>query len=105
LLQLALLNILDNAAKYSSGKIIVRWTVTPKVIKVSVQDFGIGIPSGEVNRLFSPMFRGSNARNIPGAGLGLPLVNRIINVHSGQLEIKSEEGKGTYCEMTLPLIV
>ncbi len=105
LLQIALLNILDNAAKYSNDRIIVKWSTTATEVTIGVQDFGIGIPSGEENRLFTPLFRGSNVRNIVGAGLGLPLVNRIMHVHSGQLIITSDEGKGTYVEISLPLIV
>jgi signal transduction histidine kinase len=104
LLQIALLNMLDNSAKYSTDKILVRWTVKETNIKIEIEDFGIGIPAGELDRLFFPMFRGSNVRNVSGAGLGLPLVNRIISVHSGQLKISSEVGKGTCCEVILPLI-
>jgi signal transduction histidine kinase len=103
LLQLALLNILDNAAKYSKDRIVIDWKSRGNEVKIGVRDFGIGIPANEINRLFSPLFRGSNARNIPGAGLGLPLVKRIIHVHAGQLNINSEEGKGTHCEIVLPI--
>jgi signal transduction histidine kinase len=105
LLQIALLNILDNAAKYSTDKIIFSSAVSEKTINIGVQDFGIGIPSQELKNLLSPLFRGSNARRISGAGLGLPLVDRIISVHSGHLKITSNEGEGTFCEITLPITV
>jgi signal transduction histidine kinase len=50
------------------------------------------------------LYRASNAHNIPGAGLGLSLVDRIVKVHFGNLDIDSEEGKGTTCTITLPLM-
>jgi signal transduction histidine kinase len=104
LLQIALLNILDNAVKYSSEKIVVKLSHSNNELVVTVQDSGIGIPSGELNRIRSPLFRASNASAIPGAGLGLSLVDRITKVHSGLLEIISEEGKGTLCKLKLPVV-
>jgi len=103
LLQIALLNILDNAVKYSSEKIAVKLSHSNNELVVAVQDFGIGIPAGELNRIRSPLFRGSNASAIPGAGLGLSLVDRIAKVHSGYMEIMSEEGKGTLSKLKLPI--
>ena len=67
-----------------------------------LQDFGIGIPANELSRIKSPLFRGSKVQQIQGAGLGLPLVDRIMKVHDGHLEIISEEGVGTYCEISIP---
>lgn len=103
LLQIALLNVLDNAAKYSSGKITLTTKYCGDEIRIGVEDYGIGIPENELNRLFTPLFRGSNARGVPGAGLGLPLVDRIMKIHGGRLEITSEEHKGTFCELVLPV--
>jgi signal transduction histidine kinase len=104
LLQTAFLNILDNAYKYSNDKIKITLTSKPKEIAITIRDFGIGIPSGELNQVRSPLYRGSNASTIPGAGLGLSLVDRIISVNNGQFEIYSEEGKGTACVIKLPVI-
>jgi signal transduction histidine kinase len=104
LLQLALLNILNNAVKYSIDKIILRIVVPPDNVSVIVEDFGIGIPESDVDRVRSPLFRGSNVGNASGAGLGLPLVDRIMQIHKGELIIASREGKGTKCELKLPLI-
>lgn len=105
LLQIAILNILDNAVKYSSGKIIVRIGSNAHELTVAVEDSGIGIPAAELSRIRSPLFRGSNAGAVQGAGLGLSLADRIVKVHEGQLDIASEEGKGTTCTITLPLTV
>jgi signal transduction histidine kinase len=102
LIQTALLNILDNAVKYSTTDVITTVDCSGHEAIISIQDFGIGIPSGELNRIRDPLFRASNVRTIPGAGLGLSLVDRIINVHAGQLDIISEEGKGTTVIIKLP---
>jgi signal transduction histidine kinase len=103
LLQIAILNILDNAVKYSKGSILVALSHSGEGMSLSVTDSGIGIPIGELSRIRSPLFRASNASTIPGAGLGLSLVDRIVKVHGGTLDIKSESGKGTTCTITLPL--
>jgi signal transduction histidine kinase len=102
LLRMAVLNMLDNAVKYSTGKIIVRVKQEKGFVSIGVQDFGIGIPAHELSRIKSPLFRGSKVQQIQGAGLGLPLVDRIMKVHDGYLEISSEEGVGTYCEISIP---
>jgi signal transduction histidine kinase len=104
LLQIAILNILDNAVKYSAGKIIVKNMRVGDQTHISIQDFGMGIPGHELGRVRSPLFRASNTSAIPGAGLGLPLVDRIVKVHSGELVIVSEEGKGTTCIVKLPTV-
>lgn len=104
LLQIAILNILDNAVKYSDGKIIVRINSQSHELTLAVEDSGIGIPAAELGRIRSPLFRASNAGSVPGAGLGLSLADRIVKVHSGHLDITAVEGKGTTCTITLPLV-
>lgn len=104
LLQIALLNVLDNAVKYSSGNIIMHCSRSVKEIAIAIQDFGMGIPQSEINRVTAPMFRASNATNLPGAGLGLPLVDRIVKVHQGKFEVYSVEGQGTTCYVHMPLM-
>ncbi|HEY9006602.1 sensor histidine kinase [Ohtaekwangia sp.] len=103
LLQTALLNILDNAHKYSSDEISVSLARPGKEVIITVQDYGIGIPAMELMRVRSPLFRGSNASTIPGAGLGLSLVDRIVTVNQGKFEIASQEGRGTRCTVRLPI--
>ena len=101
LLGTALRNILDNAAKYSTGKILVSGRSFKNSFIVSFEDFGVGSPQADLLRVRSPLFRGSNVSDKPGAGLGLSLVDRIMRVHGGELDIVSEEGAGTTCELTL----
>ncbi|MBT1687811.1 sensor histidine kinase [Dawidia soli] len=103
LLQTALLNILDNAYKYSSGDISVILSSTDRDVTIVIQDYGIGIPPDDLQRIRVPLFRASNAWSIPGAGLGLSLVDRIVWVHRGTFQIASEEGEGTRCTVRLPL--
>lgn len=103
LLQTALLNILDNAYKYSSGDIQVHFDRKDREVEISVRDLGIGIPQGDMMRIRSPLFRAANVSSIPGAGLGLALVDRVLSVHRGRLEITSKEGEGTICLMRLPV--
>jgi signal transduction histidine kinase len=104
LLENAFLNILDNAVKYSSGNIAVKIHQDNGACFIRVIDNGIGIPDGDLEKIRSPLYRASNVSNIPGAGLGLALVDRIINVHAGRLEINSQELKGTVCTVRLPMI-
>jgi signal transduction histidine kinase len=103
LLQTCLLNLLDNACKYSSDKITVNLTYNLKEVTIKIEDRGIGIPHNELHRIRTPLFRANNAFLIPGAGLGLTLVERIVAVHKGKLEITSIEGQGTTCTVVLPL--
>jgi two-component system sensor histidine kinase ArlS len=65
---------------------------------------GIGIPAADLLRIRSPLFRAANVSAIPGAGLGLALVDRVLAVHGGQLEIISKEGEGTLCRIGLPIL-
>jgi len=103
LLQIALLNVLDNAFKYSGEAIRMTFNQKGKNVVIGIRDYGIGIPVAELQRIRSPLFRASNAGRVPGAGLGLALVDRIISVHKGALEIISKEGEGTLCLVKLPI--
>jgi signal transduction histidine kinase len=104
LLENALINILDNAVKYSEGEIFIDTQTVKDECVIRVTDQGIGIPQADLEKIRSPLYRASNVNNIPGAGLGLALVERIANVHAGEIEIESSESKGTTCTMRLPRI-
>jgi signal transduction histidine kinase len=103
LLQLALLNVLHNAVKYSSGDIHLSLRQSAEKVYINVSDSGIGIPPEDLERIRSPLFRGSNVGHRPGAGLGLSLVERVMRIHGGELNIQSKEHQGTTCELVLPL--
>ena len=97
-------NLLSNAIKYSpyADRVIVSSVMESGYLKVCVQDFGIGIPLAEQSKLFSRFFRVMN-NSYPGLGLGLYICNEIIKRHSGSMEFKSEEGKGSVFCFTLPV--
>lgn len=103
----ALVNILDNAVKYSEKNttihIYVRCLV--KYVLIQVEDEGIGIPEGEVHEIFKRFYRGSNAKDSikEGAGVGLYLARSIIEQQGGTIVAKRKSEKGTSFQITLPL--
>ena len=92
-------NLCDNAIRYNKENGNVTVTVTPleKGASVSVKDTGIGIPEKYQERIFERFFRVDKSRSkaTGGTGLGLAIVKHITQLHHAQLEINSEEGKGT----------
>jgi two-component system sensor histidine kinase SenX3 len=105
LLEQVLLIILSNAMKYSppSEPIMVSARVTGDVVSIDITDKGIGISDWDLPFLMQPFFRGRNAKNLPGTGLGLSLAWHILKLHGGGMQIRSQEGHGTTVTMTLPL--
>lgn len=99
MLHRAFLNVVTNAVKFShdEGTVEVLVTQTDEVAEVSVKDHGIGIPAAEIDRLGTRFFRASNAiyNEIAGTGLGLRIMQTIIDKHHGEVVIDSQEGIGT----------
>lgn len=81
----------------------VKLSVEQTGIIVSVEDNGKGIPENELKNIFQPFYRTEDSRTITGFGVGLPLVNRIIKLHKGQIKISSVVGKGTTFFIQLPV--
>ena len=81
----------------------MRSTVSDGLAEISVKDEGIGIPTDDVEHLFSSFFRGKNVINIQGTGLGLHIVKRYLDLLGGSIQLDSELGKGTIITFTLPL--
>ncbi|TGE09586.1 sensor histidine kinase [Hymenobacter fodinae] len=103
LLQTAVLNLLDNACKYSTQAVTVGLGYeTAHHILLTITDTGLGLPAEELARIQEPLYRGTNGRDKPGYGLGLAITLKIIQVHAGQLQIDSEVGKGTQVSVRLP---
>jgi two-component system phosphate regulon sensor histidine kinase PhoR len=100
------LNLLSNAVKFSHDgeSVTVHLHAEPKAVVLSVTDTGIGIPAAEQERLFSRFFRSSLAMadEIQGTGLGLTLVQSIVEWHEGTVEVDSAEGEGTTVTVRLP---
>lgn len=105
LLRTVLNNILENANKYSDNKpveLIVDFDLNLVVIKVI--DQGIGIPESQLEDIFLPMMRAENVGNLPGYGLGLTIAKKIIDMHQGQMTVKSQTGQCTTVSVLLPTL-
>jgi PAS domain S-box-containing protein len=105
LLRNILVNLLSNAIKFSSeGAIIqVNSTTTAEMFALEVSDNGIGISVQDQQHLFERFFRGKNATNIQGTGLGLHIVGKYTELMGGQINIGSEIEKGTTITVKFPL--
>ncbi|HOC44218.1 MAG TPA: HAMP domain-containing sensor histidine kinase [Thermoanaerobaculales bacterium] len=106
-LEQVLENLVSNALKYTpaGGEVEVALDRSPAGgVVLTVRDTGIGIPKEEQGRLFSEFFRASNARRSdePGTGLGLRIVQDVVEKHGGQVRVQSEEGRGTLVTVELP---
>jgi signal transduction histidine kinase len=88
------------------GPIEIRLRRQDAMALVTVTDAGIGIPADDVPRLFGRFFRGSNVndRQYPGLGLSLFICRAIVEQHGGRIAARSEPGRGTTLEVTLPLL-
>lgn len=94
-----LYNLCDNAIKYNKikGTVDVMFRSTKRRIAVTVMDTGIGIPKGEQSRVFERFYRvdKSHSKEIGGTGLGLSIVKHGVIYHDAEINLVSEEGKGT----------
>jgi len=100
-----LINLLTNAIKFSGeGAVIkVNSEIINEMAVVSVSDPGIGIAGEDAEHLFSSFFRGSNAVNIQGTGLGLHIVKRYLDLLHGSVDVQSALGKGTTVRFEIPV--
>lgn len=100
----AFFNIIDNAIKYNreGGYIKITSNRENNLIKISVQDNGIGINQEDLEQIFERFFRSEPAKNLEGSGLGLNIVKTIIEAHNGQIEVKSHPGQGSEFIVSLP---
>jgi len=104
-----LLNLLTNAIKYNrkNGEIFIHTSLHPEnesMVRVAVEDTGYGISKENQKQMFQKFFRvKTTARETTGTGLGLVITKHIVEAHSGQIWLESEEGKGTTFFVTLPL--
>ena len=100
-------NLLDNAVQYNKpdGKIFIRSEVKGKMVRIEVEDTGIGIRESEKDRIFELFYRTEDAREIysGGTGMGLTIVQNFIQRMNGQLEIKTSIGEGTTVIFEFPM--
>jgi len=101
-------NLIENALKYSppGSPVTVRCGSENGTCFVEVGDEGVGIPTSEQGKIFEKFYRSQNVQslNVPGTGIGLALVKRIMESHQGQISLNSEPGKGSRFRLILPRV-
>ena len=99
-------HLVRNAVKFNleKGKVEVEVKVKDNGVDVTVSDTGIGIPRDKLDRIYGAFYQvdSSSARHYEGVGLGLYLVKRLVDIHSGAIEVQSEEGAGTTFTVFIP---
>lgn len=99
----ALVNVIENAVKYSPKEtpIDIDVTQTVKEISIHVSDRGIGIPEEDLERVFDKFYRVSRPESVKGTGLGLAICKGIVEIHSGSIKASNRPGGGTVITLTL----
>jgi signal transduction histidine kinase len=104
LLQTAVINLLDNASKFSDNtEVKISVAIVQDTVEVSVADRGVGIPVEDIPKIIQPFFRSENVRQIRGTGIGIPLTVRIVELHHGKFDVNSVLNEGTVVKLTFPL--
>lgn len=105
LLTYILNNLLTNAIKYSHiySNILLDCSCADGRVNFEIKDQGIGIPVEDQEQIFELFHRARNVGHIPGAGLGLAIVEKAVKLHGGEITVNSEVGVGTTFKITLPL--
>jgi len=102
----AVVNLLDNAIKYSEpgSSVEVQVSATGSSVDIGVQDRGIGIPARDLDRIFERFYRVDRARGrgTGGSGLGLAIVRHVASNHGGEVLVESREGEGSTFTLRLP---
>ena len=121
-----IINILSNAFKFTpeggrieiainrQAELISASSVNPKdpepssndsIVEISIRDTGIGIPKEKLSKIFDRFYQvdGSHTREQEGTGIGLSLTKELVELHKGNIEVESEEGKGTTVKVSIPL--
>jgi two-component system phosphate regulon sensor histidine kinase PhoR len=105
-MQQVMVNLLQNAHRYAGEQKFVRLRVHREgyLMVITVEDRGIGMSRGELQRLGNSFVRGDDTRvrQMRGAGLGLTIVNHIVHAHHGKLEVHSRPGQGSTFTVWIP---
>jgi signal transduction histidine kinase len=99
--------VLDNAAKFTQeGRITLAVSHVGAEAIVEIRDTGVGIEKDYLERIFSPFVQEDSRlnRSYEGAGLGLTLVKRLVDLMGGRIAVESEKGRGTVVRLTLPTV-
>jgi two-component system sensor histidine kinase KdpD len=105
LIERVLVNLLENAAKYTPAGTVIGVTARAETdwLTVEVWDEGPGLPAGREQALFEKFTRGQAESAVPGVGLGLAICRAIIEAHGGQIQAANRAGGGACFTFTLPL--
>ena len=103
-LKQVLINLLDNAIKFSRPQCAVRLAVAsgPKGVRFTIQDQGPGIAAADVAHLFERFFRGRSADGTTGTGLGLAIARNLARLHGGDITLESSPDRGSMFTLSLP---
>jgi signal transduction histidine kinase len=105
LLLIGISNIIKNGLKFSDNQeVSCEIFCDSSSIHIAVHDRGIGIAASDIEKIFQPFFRSSNALYYPGTGIGLALTNSIVRLHNGTIEVKSELNQGTTFHIVFPVL-
>ena len=102
----AILNLVDNAIKYTStnGRVMITLRNNKEAAMIQVKDNGIGISKSDLDHIFERFYRGEKTDKTVGSGLGLAIAKSIITAHQGKINIESNVGKGTSVTVFLPIM-
>ncbi|MEE1657752.1 PAS domain-containing sensor histidine kinase [Microvirga sp. CF3062] len=105
LIEQVVVNLLSNAIKYSGAAPVVEFKIWMDGSRAycSVRDWGIGIPAGELPKIFERFYRASTASGIAGTGIGLNFAQRIMHLHGGEIQVESYEAAGSLFTFDLPI--
>ncbi|QGG46240.1 chemotaxis protein CheB [Heliorestis convoluta] len=100
-----LLNLLDNAIKYSKsgGEVSLQMKKEDDDLVLLVKDKGIGMSQETVEQIFNPFYRNRKVKAITGSGLGMAITEKMVKTMNGTIEIESEQGQGTTVTTRLPV--
>lgn len=104
LLELVLVNLLSNAAKFSRADTDIHIDIAQSAgaVMIAIRDSGIGILPEDIDYIFQPFYRGRNFDEIPGIGVGLTIVRNALDLLGGTIQIESQSRQGTTVRITLP---
>lgn len=102
LLRTSFVNLIENNCKFSANhSSLIHISLHDADIEISFSDNGIGIPTEDMESIFTPFYRGKNKEYSSGNGIGLALVKRIVELHEGRIDVDSEVARGTCFKVTL----
>lgn len=99
-----LVNLMDNSIKYGATQLHISITNDQNLCKIQVRDNGIGIIQKEIPHIFEKFYRiqKNNIHDTKGLGLGLYLINNIVNRHQGNIQVSSKQNQGTTFNISIP---